>query len=294
MKIISFNINGAKSMCGKLKNGEKKGHYSNNCLIQLVREETPDILCLQEIKTQDPINDLGSLALQHAGYTKKTETGHFKYMFYNIPITKKGYSGVALFTNVKPEWVSYNFELYTEEQIGPYHEYDFSKEGRLITAKFENCVVVTCYTPNSKPELERLEERVIWEKTLRNYMNYLEEELECPVILCGDLNVAPNEIDLHNPKNKHKSAGFTPEERTEFKNMIEEGFTDTFRHVHPEVIKYSYWSNFANSRARNAGWRIDHVIVSNSIKNKIIAADCLNEYYGSDHCPVSCTLDITL
>jgi exodeoxyribonuclease-3 len=210
----------------------------------------------------------------------------------NFSKFKKGYSGVALMTNTKPQWVSYDFKMFTEEQLGPYSHYEWIDEGRVITAKFEKCVVVTVYTPNSQPELARLDDRVEWEAMLRKYLKLLEEYAKVPVVLCGDLNCAHNEIDLHNPKGKSKTAGFSTEERAEFQKMIDEGFTDSFRYLHPEEAKYSYFSNFANSRARGIGWRIDYFLVSDSAKENIKEADCLNDYWGSDHCPV--LLDIAV
>lgn len=195
-------------------------------------------------------------------------------------------------TKELPEWVEYNFDKYEEAVIGWYGCYDWIMEGRVITAKFPTFIVVAVYTPNAQAELARIEERVEWEKVLRNYLKELEKEFQIPVLLCGDLNCAHQEIDIHNPKGKKKTPGFSPEERKEFQAMLDAGFVDSFRHVHPEEQKYSYWSNFANSRARNVGWRIDYVLVSEGAKDKIQVADCLNDYYGSDHCPVLIEIDV--
>lgn len=273
MRIISFNVNGIRSITGKIKNGEKKGSATNNVVKTLIEEQTPDILCFQELKTQN----VGDLALFKNNY---------KNIYTNFSKYKKGYSGVALMTNLEPEWVTYGFDMYDEELIGEYSNYEFIDEGRIITAKFDTFVAVTVYTPNAQPELARLTDRVAWEGILRMYLKQLEEELELPVILCGDLNCAHNEIDIHNPKGKKKTPGFSTEERKEFQYMIDAGFTDSFRHLYPDTVKYSYWSNFANARERNVGWRIDYVLVSDSTADKIVEADCLSQYCGSDHGPV--------
>lgn len=273
MRIISFNVNGIRAITGKIKNGEKKGSATNNVIKTLIEEQKPDILCFQEVKTQNQ----GDLACF------KSE---FKYIFTNFSKHKKGYSGVAMMCNQKPQWTSYDFKMFEEEKLGPYNNYEWIDEGRVITAKFEKYVVVTVYTPNSQPELARIDDRVKWEEILRKYLKLLEEELNVPVILCGDLNCAHNEIDLHNPKGKKKTPGFSTEERAEFQKMINQGFIDSFRYLNPDLAKYSYFSNFANSRARGIGWRIDYLLVSDSAKENIIGADCLNDYWGSDHCPV--------
>jgi len=275
MRIISFNVNGIRSMTGKVKNGEKKGSSTNNCIKTLIEEQRPDILCLQEVKTQNE----GDLACFKA---------NFKYIFTNFSQIKKGYSGVALMTNEQPELVEYNFDRYLEIV-----DSDVMKEGRMILAKFEKYYVITVYVPNSQPELARLKERVAWEISLREYISQvMRERGELPIILCGDLNVANEEIDIHNPKGKSKIPGYSKEEREEMKKLLESGFIDSYRYLHPNEVKYTYWSNFANSRARNVGWRIDYCLVSNSVQDKIIEADCLNEYMGSDHCPV--LMDINL
>jgi exodeoxyribonuclease-3 len=273
MKLISFNVNGIRSIISKTKNGEKKGYTLNNVLKVLMEEQAPDIVCLQEIKTQAE----GDLYVLYNA---------FPNMYYTFSKIKKGYSGVALGTKEAPEWVEYNFDRYDEAVIGHYSSYDWIMEGRIITAKFPTFIVVGVYTPNAQPELARIEERVEWEKVLRNYLKELEKEFQIPILLCGDLNCAHQEIDIHNPKGKKKTPGFSPEERKEFQAMLDTGFVDSFRHVNPDTQKFSYWSNFAHSRERNVGWRIDYVLVSQAAATAIQAADCLNEYHGSDHCPV--------
>jgi exodeoxyribonuclease-3 len=279
MRIISWNVNGIRSMTNKIKNGEKKGSATNNTIKSLIQEQRPDILCFQELKTQNE----GDLAFLKS---------NFKYILTNFSKLKKGYSGVGLLTNTKPEWVSYDFKMYSEEQIGPYNKYEWIDEGRIITARFINCVVVTAYIPNAQPELARIEERVAWEQIMRNYLKLLKEENTVPVIYVGDLNVAPEDIDIHDKKNRDKVAGASKEERAEYKKLLEVGFINVFRYLYPTERKYTYFSNFANSRQNGKGWNIDHWIVSSEAKDKCIASDMLTDYYGSDHIPI--ILDINI
>lgn len=187
MRIISWNVNGIRAVTGKIKNGEKKGSATNNVVKTLIEEQNPDILCLQEVKTQND-GDLAHLK------------SNFKHIFTNFSKHKKGYSGVALLTNQKPQWISHDFKMYTEEQIGNYSDYDWIDEGRVITARFEKCVVVTAYIPNAQPELARITDRLAWEQIMRNYLKLLKEENTVPVIYVGDLNVAPEDIDIHDKK----------------------------------------------------------------------------------------------
>jgi exodeoxyribonuclease-3 len=273
MRIISWNINGIRATTGKIKNGEKKGSPTNNVIKTLIEEQKPDVLCFQEVKTQNE----GDLAYLKSNY---------KYILTNFSKIKKGYSGVALLSNEKPQWVSYDFMMYDEDKLGPYKDQEFIDEGRLITAKFEKVIVVTAYVPNAQPELARLDDRIQWEQLIRNYITLLKKEYPVPVVLCGDLNCGHNEIDIHSPKGKSKTPGFSTEERAEFQKLLDCGLIDSFRYLYPNDVKYSYFSNFANARENNRGWRIDYCLVSESAKENIIKADCLNEYYGSDHCPV--------
>ena len=267
MRIISWNVNGIRSMSGKLKDGRKEGSIENNGIKTLIEEQKPDVLCLQEIKTQNK-SDLEFL--------------DFKYRLTNFA-EKKGYSGVALLTNSKPIWVSYDIEEQEQEEQEE-QENKFMKEGRIITARFKNVVVVNVYVPNSQDELARLKDRLEWENKIRNYMQLLKRENTVPVVLIGDLNIAPEEIDIHEPKGKKMTAGFSTEERSEFKKLLEIGFVDSFRALYPEIVKYTYWSNFHNAREKNKGWRIDLGLVSD--KNIIREANCLTEYKGSDHAPI--------
>jgi len=278
MRIISWNVNGIRATTGKIKNGEKKGSATNNVIKTLIEEQRPDILCFQEVKTQNE----GDLA--HF----KT---NFKYILTNFSKHKKGYSGVALMCNERPQWVSYDFKMYSEEQIGSYNSYEFVDEGRIITARFKSLVLVVAYIPNAQPELARIADRIEWEQLIRNYLKLLKEQNTVPVIYVGDLNVAPQPIDIHNPKGKSKTPGFSNEERTEFQKLLDTGFVDSFRHLYPEKVKYTYFSNFANARERNLGWRIDMFMVNEDAKDKIIDSDILTDYFGSDHVPIQ--LDIS-
>lgn len=217
-----------------------------------------DIFCLQETKLQE-----GQIELDLEGY----------YDYWNYA-EKKGYSGTAVFTKEKPLSVSYGMGIE-----------DHDKEGRVITLEFDEFYLVNVYTPNSKRELERLEYRMQWEDDFRSYLLNLNENK--PVVMCGDLNVAHKEIDLKNPKTNKKSAGFTNEERNKMTELIEAGFIDSFRYFYPDKEEvYSWWSNFAKSRERNIGWRIDYFVVSKSFEHKIKDAFIYPEYLGSDHCPV--------
>jgi exodeoxyribonuclease-3 len=279
MRIISWNVNGIRSMTGKIKNGEKKGSATNNVIKTLIEEQKPDVLCFQELKTQSE----GDLAFLKS---------NFKYILTNFSKFKKGYSGVGLLTNTKPQWVSYDLKMYSEEQIGPYSKYEWIDEGRIITARFTNCIVVTAYIPNAQPDLARIEERVAWEQIMRNYLKLLKEENTVPVIYTGDLNVAPEDIDIHDKKNRDKVAGASKEERAEYKKLLEAGFVNAFRYLYPTERKYTYFSNFANARQNGKGWNIDHWIVSSEAKDTIIKTDMLTDYYGSDHIPIMIDMNI--
>lgn len=197
--------------------------------------------------------------------------GYHQYWNYAV---RKGYSGTAVFTKKEPLSVSYGIGIEEHDQ-----------EGRVITCEFEDFYFVTVYTPNSQNELARLDYRMKWEDDFRGYLKKLEESK--PVIVTGDMNVAHEEIDLKNPKTNRRNAGFTDEERDKFTVLLSSGFTDTFRHLHPDLEgAYSWWSYRFHAREKNAGWRIDYFIVSNRLVDKIKSAGIHNEIYGSDHCPV--------
>ena len=230
----------------------------------IFKEMNADIFCIQESKMQ-----AGQLVLEFEGY----------HQYWNFA-EKKGYSGTAIFTKREPEKVTYGIGI---------EEHD--KEGRVITLEFENFYMVNVYTPNSQTELTRLDYRMTWEDDFKNYLIQLNNKK--PVILCGDLNVAHNEIDLKNPKTNKKNSGFTKEERDKFTQLLESGFIDTFRYLYPDVEQvYSWWSYRFSARTKNAGWRIDYFIVSDKIKDLIQEALIHTEIMGSDHCPVE--LDINL
>ena len=217
-----------------------------------------DVICLQETKMQE-----GQADLDLPGYE-----AYFNYA------EKKGYSGTAILTRVKPEAVSYGIGI-------PKHD----TEGRVITLTFPDFYLVTVYTPNSQDGLKRLAYRMTWEDDFLNYLKKLEKTK--PVIFCGDLNVAHQEIDLKNPKTNRKNAGFTDEERAKMTALLESGFIDTWRDFNPDVTGvYSWWSYRFHAREKNAGWRIDYFIVSESLKDRLVSAAIHNEIFGSDHCPV--------
>ena len=225
---------------------------------EFFQDEKPDILCLQETKAQAEQVDL-----KIPGY----------HQYWNSA-EKKGYSGTVIFTRFKPLSVSYGLGIEKHDQ-----------EGRVITLEYPKSFVVTVYTPNSQNELKRLSYRTeSWDIDFLKYLKKLEEKK--PVIVCGDLNVAHQEIDLANPKQNTKNPGFTPEERKSFDKLVENGFVDTFRHFNSQPEQYTWWSYRTRARERNSGWRIDYFCVSSSLLTQLVSASILSEVYGSDHCPV--------
>lgn len=251
MKLISWNVNGIRACI-------KKGFYD------FLKQEDPDILCIQETKMQE-------------GQVEILSKGYFQYINSAV---KKGYSGTMVFTKKKPLEVTYGINHTLHDQ-----------EGRVITLEYELFYLVTCYTPNSQNELKRLDYRMTWEDDFLVYLKSLDEKK--PVVLCGDLNVAFLDIDIKNPKTNRRNAGFTDEERNKMKILLESGFVDTFRYLYPDVTgRYSWWSYRFNARKNNAGWRIDYFIISNRLKDKIKEADILHDVMGSDHCPVTLELDL--
>ena len=255
MKLISWNVNGLRAVINK----GFKNFYN---------DIKADIMCLQETKMQQ---DQISMDIN--------EMFKDRYVYWNSA-EKKGYSGTVVVSKIKPINVTYG--LGKEEH---------DKEGRIITLEFEKFYLVNCYTPNSKRELERLDYRMIWEDEVRSYLKELDKMK--PVVYCGDLNVAHNEIDLKNPSSNHHNAGFTDEERSKMTELLNAGFIDTFRYKYPEKTgAYSWWSYMFHARENNAGWRIDYFIVSDSIKDKIEDAKILSDVMGSDHCPVELDLKV--
>ena len=250
MKLISWNVNGIRACLTK--------GFSD-----FFKSVDADIFCIQETKCQKDQIDL-----EFEGYTS-----------YWNSAEKKGYSGTAIFTKIKPIDVTYGIGI---------EEHD--KEGRVITLEFENFYMVNCYTPNSKRELERLDYRQIWEDEFRNYLLKLSKKKS--VIICGDLNVAHKEIDLKNPKTNRKNAGFTDEERGKMTELLDAGFIDTFRLIYPDKENaYSWWSYMGRAREKNVGWRIDYFIVSKDMKTQVKDAMIFPEIMGSDHCPVGLEIE---
>lgn len=274
MKFISWNVNGIRACV-------KKG------FLDFFNETDADIFCIQESKMQE-----GQLDLDLPGY----------HQYWNYAV-KKGYSGTGIFTKEEPVSVSYGLGIEEHDQ-----------EGRVITLEFKEYYFITVYTPNSQSELARLSYRMKWEEDFLAYLKKLEEKkpvIFCgdlkesqpsltqeakpkkkPIIICGDFNVAATELDLKNPKNNVKNAGFTSEEREKFKTLLDSGFTDSYRYLHPDTEKYSWWSYRFKARERNAGWRIDYFLTSDSIKDKIKDAEILTDVMGSDHCPIELDIDI--
>lgn len=222
-----------------------------------------DFFCVQETKMQ-----IGQADFNAEGY----------HQFWNSA-QKKGYSGTAIFTKHEPLLVKYGIDI-------PEHD----TEGRAITLEYENFYLLNVYTPNAQRELARIDYRMSWEDALRDYIISLDTKK--PVIYCGDLNVAHEEIDLKNPKTNHKSAGFSDEERGKFTTLLNCGFTDTFRALYPDKVEYSWWSYMMKAREKNVGWRIDYFVVSNRIFEKVHDSFIMGEIMGSDHCPVGIEIEL--
>ena len=251
MRFISWNVNGLRACM-------------NKGFPDFFNHIEADAFCLQETKLQG-----GQIALYLPGY----------HQFWNYA-EKKGYSGTAIFTKQEPISVKYG--------IGAA---ELDNEGRVITAEFDNCFLVTCYTPNAQRGLARIDHRMRWDEAFRSFLRELDKQK--PVIICGDLNVAHKEIDLKNPSSNRGSAGFSDEERESFQKLLDCGFTDSFRRLNPDAVgAYTWWSYMFNARANNAGWRIDYFLVSDRVADKIQAAPIYADVLGSDHCPVG--LEITL
>lgn len=248
MKLISWNVNGLRACAGK-GFGES------------FKALDADVVCLQETKMQ-----AGQLDLEFDGYES----------YWNYA-DKKGYSGTAIYTRIKPLSVSNDISI---------DEHDH--EGRVITMEFDDFYLVCVYVPNSQDELKRLTYRMKWEDDFRSYVSGLAEKKG--VVICGDLNVAHNDIDIKNPASNRHNAGFTDEERGKFNALLDAGFVDSWRMLNPDTVKYSWWSYRFKARERNAGWRIDYFIVSESMKDRISGAEIHNEIFGSDHCPVELDL----
>lgn len=251
MKLISWNVNGLRACV-------QKG------FVDFFKEADADIFAIQETKLQPDQIDL-----EFEGY----------HSYWNSAV-KKGYSGVAVYTKKEPLAITYGLDIEEHDQ-----------EGRVITLEYADFYFITCYTPNTKRELLRLDYRMIWEEAFKAYIARLQENK--PVIICGDLNVAHQEIDLKNPKTNRRNAGFTDEERNKFSDLLKIGLTDTFRHFYPDTTGvYSWWSYMFKSREKNAGWRIDYFLCSQSLNDQLVDAKIYTDILGSDHCPVGLEINV--
>lgn len=250
---VSWNVNGLRAVI-------KKGFF------EILENMNADLFMIQETK------------MQEADVTFLEDGKYNDYFVYMSSAIKKGYSGTLIFAKEKPISVTYGID-------GKY-----SDEGRVLTLEYDKYFVVDLYSPNSQDELKRLNYRMGYEDDLRAYLKELSNKKS--VVVCGDLNVAHNEIDLKNPAINHFNPGFSDEERDKFTKLLESGLIDTFRYLYPDVIKYSWWSYRANARVKNVGWRIDYFLVSNDLKDNIIDATIENDIYGSDHCPVTLKIDL--
>ena len=230
---------------------------------EFFRECDADFFCIQETKMQH-----GEAHFEPEGY----------FQYWNSA-EKRGYSGTAVFTKHEPISVAYGIGV-------PEHD----KEGRAITLEYDNFYLLCVYTPNSQRELARLSYRIEWEDALREYITALDKKK--PLVYCGDLNVAHNEIDLKNPKTNHFSAGFSDEERSKFSELLECGFIDSFRTLYPDKVEYSWWSYMYNARAKNVGWRIDYFVLSERLGSSLSDSKILKDVMGSDHCPVMLELEV--
>ena len=250
MRLISWNVNGLRACM-------------NKGFMEFFNSVNADVFCIQESKMQ----------------REQAEFDFPNYEEYWNSAEKKGYSGVAIFSKIKPLSVEYDMGI-------AHHD----KEGRIITAEFSDFYLVNVYTPNSKRELERLGYRMEWEDDFRTFLKNLESKK--PVIVCGDLNVAHKEIDLKNPKTNRRNAGFTDEEREKMSVLLDSGFTDTYRHFYPEKQgAYTWWSYMGKARANNTGWRIDYFLCSKILDSRLKSASIYPEILGSDHCPVGIEID---
>lgn len=244
MKLISWNVNGLRAVLGK-------------DFMTWFKEQDADVVCLQETKISE-----GQVSLELEGYEQ-----FFSYA------EKKGYSGTAIFSKVRPLSVSYGINV-------DIHDH----EGRTITAEYDDFYLVCVYVPNSQDELKRLDYRQQFNKDFEEYLVELDKKK--PIIMCGDLNVAHTAMDIKNPKSNERNAGFTIEERNDFTRLLGRGFKDSWREMHPEEVKYSWWSYRFKAREKNAGWRIDYFVVSDRLMERVKNTDIQTDVFGSDHCPV--------
>jgi exodeoxyribonuclease-3 len=263
--LVSWNVNGIRAAIRK------------EALVPFIEEVKPDVICLQETKAQQ-----GQAEIDLPEYEEIWNSAE-----------RKGYSGTAIFSKVKPISIVYGMPGVKAGALTDSFG-DAATEGRVITMEFDEFYLVTVYTPNSKRGLERLEYRhKKWDPSFLKHLKDLKKKK--PVVMCGDLNVAHNEIDLARPKDNMKNAGFTAEEREGMDNMVGAGFVDSFRHLYPDATdRYTWWSHFAKSRERNVGWRIDYFLVDEKLKSKVKDAFIWSDVMGSDHCPVGIKIDVEL
>ncbi|MBE61197.1 MAG: exodeoxyribonuclease III [Flammeovirgaceae bacterium] len=255
MKLVSWNVNGIRAILKK-------------DFLQDIKEMDPDVLCLQETKAQEEDAKIALEALE--GY----------HVYVNSSKARKGYSGTAIISKTEPLEVTYDMGIEEHDQ-----------EGRVITAEYEDFILVTVYTPNSGEGMKRLDYRAEWDVAFLDHITALDEKK--PVVVCGDLNVAHTEIDIARPKpNYNKTSGYTQTEIDGLDNILEAGFIDTFRVFYPEEVKYSWWNYKFKARERNVGWRIDYFLTSEELESQLKSAEIHNDRFGSDHCPVSIELDL--
>lgn len=257
MKIIAWNVNGLKSL------------LKTDYLDKMINDENPDVFCMGETKLSCPYDDIEKQIV--------SRFAQFKFRYWSPCKTKKGYSGTSIFCKKEPLSIQYGLKFKDKE---------IDDEGRVIVIEYKKYYILHVYTPNSGQSLNRLEWRTtIWDRAFENYINNLQKTK--PIIICGDLNVAHQEIDLKNPKTNLKTAGYTVEERESFQKILTNcNLTDTFRKINPEKIEYSFWSYMRNSREKNIGWRIDYFLLSKSLENKTKESLILTKILGSDHAPV--------
>jgi exodeoxyribonuclease-3 len=274
MRVISWNVNGIRAVAGKNAAGEPLCEGQISCMSDLNVRYAPDVLVLQEIKCNS-VSDMEK----------------FRVLYPHIAASfaeKKGYSGVAVMSKKAPQEVFYDFRGEHPHLIAsPANAAPYAREGRLVTAVFEEAVVVGVYVPNAKAGLVRIDERGHWEMAMLAHLAWVKAAYPYKaMIYCGDLNVAHQEIDICNPKSNTKSAGYSPQERGWFSQLLACGMIDTFRHLNPGVVKYSWWSPITRARTRNAGWRIDYCLLDAAQAAMLRRAEILNDVFGSDHCPV--------
>ncbi len=257
MKIIAWNVNGLKSL------------LKTDYLDKMINDENPDVFCMGETKLSCPYDDIEKQIV--------SRFAQFKFRYWSPCKTKKGYSGTSIFCKKEPLSIQYGLKFKDKE---------IDDEGRVIVIEYKKYYILHVYTPNSGQSLNRLEWRTtIWDRAFENYINNLQKTK--PIIICGDLNVAHQEIDLKNPKTNLKTAGYTVEERESFQKILTNcNLTDTFRKINPEKIEYSFWSYMRNSREKNIGWRIDYFLLSKSLENKTKESLILTKILGSDHAPI--------